>query len=232
MMMKEILLYTATNKRVIDIPLVLEKNAFPKYCHFYHEGAAQSGEDFTPADLYPDDTDVEESRRNLFRNRKFILGRVYSSTNNGLPLTELDMRTGDRGDVDTHEGEDSTDDLIRWTVVRPDAGTWRFYANIDLLTKEANATIFLRLLQIKSNADRVIDVVAEGSIHATADDDYLFPDDDGEPVGGASLVSTPIEVDGETDFVLLWGAIIPTEIEPQTGWKCANMRWGFEMLGR
>ena len=91
----------------------------------------------------------------------------------------------------------------------------------------------MRLLQIKSNADRVIDVVAEGAAHAVADDDYLFPDDDDEPVGGASLLSTPIEADGETDFVLIWGVAPHNPLLPsRTDWKCANMRWGFELIGR
>ena len=224
-------LYIAADKRTIDIGLVLEKNAYPKYVHFYHEGANESGEDFTPADLYPDDLDVAESRRNLFKNRKFILGRVYSSTNDGLPLGEIDLRTGARGNVDVHTGETADGDLLRRTVVRPPAGTIRFYANIDLLTKEANGTVFLRLVQIKTAGDRVIDVVAEGAVHAQADDDYLFPDDPGEPVGGAVLLSTPIECDGQTDFALVWGVAID-EGDLRTDWKCANMRWGFEILGR
>ena len=126
----------------MDIPLVLEKNAFPKYCHFYHEGTISQARTLNLQTYILTIQTLPSQGAIYFKIGSLLLGRVYSSTNNGLPLTELDLREGDRGDVDTHTGEDSTDDLIRRTVVRPAAGTWRFYANIDLLTKESNATLY------------------------------------------------------------------------------------------
>ena len=225
-------IYTADEKRTILTELVQKQEAFPKFCHFQHQNMDDWAEDYAGSSIYPEDVaDDADGRVNLLNIRKFIIGEVYSSTNRGLPLPELEFRTGTRGNVDAHTGEESTDDLIKRTVVRPSAGVWRFHANVNLLTSQSDALVYMRLLQVQAAGDRPVTVTAIGASDGVADDDYLFPDDDGEPVGWGNLVSAPIRCDGETDFILIWGLHAPSTAPARFDWKGANFRWGFEMIG-
>ena len=85
-------IYTADENRTILTELVQKQEAFPKFCHFQHQNMDDWAEDYAGSSIYPEDTpDDEDGRVNMFNIRKFILGEIYSSSNRGLPLPELDV---------------------------------------------------------------------------------------------------------------------------------------------
>ena len=100
--------------------------------------------------VYPQDAEVESSRRNLYRPRKFIFGRVESSSNKGLPLDDFDFREGARGNTDHHEGEAVGDDLLPLATFRPPKGTWRVSVDVNALTGNATDHLSIGLVRVNT----------------------------------------------------------------------------------
>ena len=224
-------LYTASAKRIVYEQLIVKSKQYPRFCSFQHLRMDEPGIPYEAGFIWPDDPQIEASRRNLFGNRKFVLGRVFTSSDNGLIIPELDIRSGVRGDVDLHLGETTGSPLLLGSVVRPSKGTWRFYANINLLTRQEDLFVNMRLLQIKNGADIPITQVAFGAGDSNAEENYLFSADVGVDTARATLESRPIYCDGETDFALVYGIIQPTTRSDIYNWKGGNFRWGFEFVG-
>ena len=112
---------------------------------------------YTPYDLYPSDSG-DDSRENIFNARKFIFGRVEGSSNGGLPIPEIDIRSGERGSVDYNTGETIGDDLLPYTTIRPSKGTWRFGVDMPTLTKQNGRYLSIILLREDTEKNIFFDV--------------------------------------------------------------------------
>ena len=125
--------YTASEQVTLHEDVARADQLGPTFVTFRHYLMDEAFREYIPSQIDPD---AEISRRNIYRARKFMFGRVEGSSNNGLPISNIDFQTGSRGNVDYHEGENVGDDLLDLTTFRPDAGTWRCQVDSSTLTME------------------------------------------------------------------------------------------------
>ena len=162
--------YTADDQVTLHEDLARKDQLGPIFVSWRHQGMDNQFRNYTPYDLYPFDAG-DDSRENLFRPRKFIFGRVEGSSNGGLPIPEIDVRAGNRGNVDYHTGETIGDDLLPLTAIRPSKGTWRFGVDMPVLTKQNGRYLSIILLKEDTEKNIFFDVefmVSGGDLGTTS----------------------------------------------------------------
>ena len=143
--------YTASDQVTLHEDVARADQLGLTFVTFRHHLMDKQFRNYTPVQLYPQDGEVVASRRNIYRPRKFIFGRVEGSSNKGLPIPNIDFRSGARGNIDYHQGEALGDDLLPLTTFRLDKGTWRIDVDMNALTRQALDQMSIALL--RANTD-------------------------------------------------------------------------------
>ena len=143
--------YTASDQVTLHEDVARADQLGLTFVTFRHHLMDKQFRNYTPVQLYPQDGEIEASRRNIYRPRKFIFGRVEGSSNKGLPIPNIDFRSGARGNIDYHQGEALGDDLLPLTTFRLDKGTWRIDVDMNALTRQALDQMSIALL--RANTD-------------------------------------------------------------------------------
>ena len=110
-----------------------------------------------------------------------MFGKVESSSNKGLPLSDFDFRSGARGNADYNQGESIGDDLLPLTVFRPPRGTWRIDVSMNALTGQDDDTLSLNLLRVNTDGKFLLgtDFVNIGRLSSAGSYSDLAIDGDG-----------------------------------------------------
>ena len=220
-------LYTSEDQKKIYVPMALGGGfGYPKEITFAHRNMDVWGLVTSPAIMYPNDTaNVADSRRNLWQRRKFITGQILDSSNKGKPIQELVNKTGVRGDVDVHNGESATDDLIDGTIWTPKAGRWEVNAQVLCEIGEILAGMDIALLQIQTGTDRALIVDAETGGQTQKS---IYFANDQKTIHG-KLSSRTFVTDGETDYCLIFGLsviedrVLTVDGDALTAWRAVNL---------
>ena len=140
--------YIAADPVTVHGELARKDETTLPFAMYRHHNMDNQFELYTPYDVYPDSRDDGlVGRRNIILTRKFVFGRVEGSNNGGLPIAEIDIRSGDRGNVDYDAGEAIGSDLLPLTMIRPAKGMWRFTVDINALTHKKNEVISIAILR-------------------------------------------------------------------------------------
>ena len=144
--------YTADDEVTIHEDVARADQLGPTFVTYCHDGMDEAFREYQPRLIYPQDGEVELSRRNIYRPRKFVFGKVEGSSNNGLPIPNIDFRSGARGNIDYNQAELVGDDLLPLTVFRPDAGNWRIDVDMNMLTRQQLDKASIVLLRVNTDA--------------------------------------------------------------------------------
>ena len=142
--------YTADDSMTVHEDVARADQLGPIFVTYLHDRMDEPFREYLPRHIYPQDAEVVLSRRNIYRPRKFIFGRVESSSNKNLPLNDFDFREGARGNTDHHEGEAVGDDLLPLATFRPPKGTWRVSVDVNALTGNASDHLSIGLVRVNT----------------------------------------------------------------------------------
>ena len=143
--------YTADDEVTLHEDLARKDQLGLTFVSFRHDRMDDQYKEYQASQIYPMDADIVLSRRNLYQDRKFVFGRVEGSSNKGLPIPEIDFRTGARGNVDYNRGEVIGSDLMDLTVIRPSKGMWRIEVDINVLTYQHLDNLSISLLRVDTD---------------------------------------------------------------------------------
>ena len=201
--------YTADAQVTLHEDVARADQLGPTFVTFRHYLMDEQFREYTPVQLYPQDGEIAASRRNIYRPRKFVFGRVEGSSNGGLPIPNIDIRSGSRGNVDYHQGEVVGSDLLKLTALRPDKGTWRIEVELNALTKQADDAMSISLLRVNTDENFFIgqDFVEIGDLGGNSRFYGLAIDSDGNAYSLQDSNNYLVSVDLETAAATRIGAV-------------------------